>query len=435
MNSIVMYGKGYGMDSNFLLSGAGAVRLYEDYAKDLPLIDFHNHLSVADIAADRMYGDLYELWLGADPYKHRLMRICGVEEHYITGNADPREKFEKFCEVYPYLAGNPVYDWGRMELAEIFGIHTLPTKDTAGYIYDKAGEMLCSPEFSNNAILNRFHIAYQSPVASILDDLSGFNGKTVAPSLRGDNLLSPTAELIAELQRVTGSTSYWDALCVMLDRFAAAGCRFADHAIDSGFFREDADGSKTDMLVKLGAEYAKRGWTLLLHLDANRKTSQRLLDIAGPASCVAAPGGDISLREVSDLLRKMEMNAGLPDTVLFPLNMSDQAPMAVLQGSFVQDGVASKVQLGPAWWWCDHALGIRNTLTSMAAFGVFSKFIGMTTDSRSILSFVRHDYFRRVLCSWLDEQNTLGHWDLPVDMQGQILRDICYQNAKNKINR
>lgn len=426
------------MNDKFLLKTRGAVRLYENYAKDLPVVDFHNHLSVEDMVNDRRYEDMYEIWLDADPYKHRLMRICGVEEHFITGDAEPKEKFEKFCTIYPLLAGNPVYDWGRMELPQIFGIHEMPTKENAGYIYDKTREMLRSPEFSNNGILNRFHIEYQSPVASLLDDLSGFDGKRIAPSLRGDNLLSPTEEFLAELKKatktdITDAASYIAAVCVMLDKFSATGCCFADHSLDNDFFDNDGNGRKAGLLAQLGVEYAKRNWTLLLHMDAKRKTSSRLRKLAGPAGGYAAVGESFHISAVCDLLGKMEEMGGLPDTVLFPLNMSDQAPMAVLQGSFSQDGVASKVQLGPAWWWCDHTMGIRNTLSCIASFGTVSQFIGMTTDSRSILSFVRHDYFRRLLCSWVDEQNTVGEWDLPFELQGKMVRNISYQNAKNKI--
>ena len=359
-----------------------------------------------------------------------------MEEKYITGDATDYEKFEKYCEIFPLLAGNPVYDWSRMELRRIFGIDTLPTKETAKEIYEKAGEMLKSKAFSNNGILAKFNIAYQSPVAMLTDDLSGFNGKTVAPSLRGDNLLCPDEALKKTLTERTGiaitdTDSYIQAVCVLLDTFHKAGCRFADHALDAGFFENNLAGA--EMLVRLGAEYAKRNWTLLLHIDAKRATSARLAKIAGPAGGYAAVGGDFDLTAVCDLLGKMEEKVGLPDTVIFPLNMSDQAPLAVMQGSFSQDGVASKVQLGPAWWWCDHALGIRNTMDCIASFGAISQFIGMTTDSRSVLSFGRHDYFRRILCSWLDEQN--AQWELPQEKLEEILMKICYKNAMDKINK
>lgn len=219
----------------------------------------------------------------------------------------------------------------------------------------------------------------------------------------------------------------------MLNKFDSAGCCFADHSLDSGFFESDTDGMKSEILTRLGVEYAKRKWTLLLHMDANRKTSSRLANLAGPTGGYAAVGGNFKFASVCELLNNMEERGGLPDTVLFPLNMTDQAPIAVMQGSFSEDNTPSKIQLGPAWWWCDHALGIRNTLSCIASFGVASQFIGMTTDSRSVLSFVRHDYFRRLLCSWIDEQNVVGDWELPFEIQGEMVCKMCYQNVKNKI--
>ena len=275
------------MNPNFLLKTETARRLYEQ-VRELPIIDFHNHVSVADIAVDRRFETLTELWLASDPYKHRLMRICGVEERLITGDAAPYEKFEKYCRIFPYLAGNPVYDWSRMELSSVFGIEEPINGSNARRIYDKANEMLDSSEFSNNGILSRFGIEYQSPVATILEDISVFNGKTVAPSLRADDLLSPTEVFKTELSAKSGvavvdDASYLRAVCVMLDRFSEKGCRFADHSLDTEFFREDEGGKKTALLVRLGNEYAKRGWTLLLHVGAKRQTSPRLRTLAGPA--------------------------------------------------------------------------------------------------------------------------------------------------------
>lgn len=428
------------MNPDYLLKTDGARMLYETYARDLPIIDFHNHICAADVAQNRRFGNLTELWLAPDPYKHRLMRICGVEERYITGEAGPYEKFEKFCEIFPLLAGNPVYDWCRMELSQVFGITVLPDQQTARQIYDRAGSMLMSEGFSFNGILDRFCIEYQSPVASLMDDLSPFDGKRIAPSLRGDDLLEPAPELTAELEKATGvpilnTESYIRAVAVMLDRFDAAGCRFADHALDAGFFDGDSAGKRIRILTLLGVEYAKRGWTLLLHMDAKRKTSTRLASRVGAAGGYAAVGGGFPLSAVCDLLDGMERFGGLPDTVLFPLNMSDQSPLAVLEGSFSEDGTPAKVQLGPAWWWNDHALGIQNTFACVASVGVLSQFIGMTTDSRSVLSFVRHDYFRRLLCSWLDERNRTAQWGLSPQQMGRIIIKMCYENAKRRIHR
>lgn len=426
------------MKDNFLLKNKTAKRLYEKYAKSLPIIDFHNHISANDLSANRQFKTLTEIWITPDPYKHRLMRICGVDEYYITGKATDYEKFEKFSEIFHLLAGNPVYDWARMELSSVFGIQEELCKENAKIIYEKANEKLSQKEFFHNAILQRFNVEYHSPVATLLDDLTPFNGKGVAPSLRGDNLICPTAEFKSQLENATGLAAnsdeeYLKAIEVVLDKFNLAGCKFADHALDAGFF--DGNEQKLKILTQLGVLYAKRGWTLLLHLDAKRKTSSRLLEIAGPAGGYAAVGGNFNLTAVCDLLGDMERAGGLPDTVVFPLNMVDQAPLAVMQGSFSQDGVASKVQLGPSWWWCDHTLGITNTLNCIANFGAVSQFIGMTTDSRSVLSFVRHDYFRRIACSWLAEQNEKGEWNLSESQLGEIVQKICYKNALDKITK
>lgn len=425
------------MKKNFLLKSNEAERLYYEYAQDLPIIDFHNHLVVADIVENRGYDSLYDLWLASDPYKHRLMRIAGIDEYFITGAATPFEKVEKLFSIFPFLAGNPVYDWGRMELSAIFGIDELPSADNARYLYDKTREMLSGRDFSTRELLARFNVEYISPVASLLDDISIFNGSSVAPSLRGDDLLLPSDDLKARLAKRTGISilddeSYIAAVSVLLDDFVARGCRFADHALDDGFF-DECNEAKQGMLVRLAGEYKKRGLSLLLHLDAKRKTSERLARLAGPAGGYAAVGGALNISALTDMLGRMELSGSLPDTILFPLNMSDQAPLAVLQGSFSEDGVASKVQLGPAWWWCDHALGIENTLNAIASFGLVSEFIGMTTDSRSVLSFVRHDYFRRILCSWFAQLCKERDLNLPVDLQGEIIRKISYGNAKKKV--
>lgn len=409
------------MQGDYLLNSKNARKLYEEHAKALPIIDFHNHVAVSDIARDRKFENITELWLASDPYKHRLMRICGVEECFITGAADPYEKFEKYCQVFPMLAGNPVYDWSRMELWQIFGIDKIPNGENARWIYDRAGELLNCAEYSCRGILDRFGIAYQAPVAQLADDLTDFDGETVAPSLRGDDLL--VAETLPK------------DLEERLDAFHAKGCRFADHALDADFFSGEDAQKRTARLVQLGTAYAKRGWTLLLHVGAKRRTSPRLARLAGPAGGYAASGSSFDVNAVCDLLGAMEEAGGLPDVVIFPLNMSDHAAFAVLQGSFSQDGVPSKVQLGPAWWWCDHAMGIGNTLNCIASFGVVSQFIGMTTDSRSILSFCRHDYFRRLLCSWLDSQNQTCQWELSPADQGKIIENICYYNAYRKLRR
>ena len=447
------------MKDNFFLREGVAQELYEDYAKHQPIIDYHNHISPFDIAGNRRYEDLTEIWLAPDPYKHRLMRIAGIEEKFITGNASPKEKFRKFAEAFPYFVGNPVYDWALMELERVFGISDIPNADNADYIFDRATEMLRGSDLTCNAILDKFAIEYQSPVAAITDDLSVYSA-SLAPSLRGDDLLSPTKDLVYALDAKSGVKirdidTYISAVSSIMSGFSDAGCLFADHALDDGFvfvndfelgeraFVSLLNGKNLNeteknavmslILTRLGAEYSRRGWNLLLHIDAKRKTSQRLANIAGKAGGYAAVGGGFDISSLCNALSSMENNGGLPKTVLFPLNMSDIPAISVLEGSFSEDGVAAKVELGPAWWWCDHALGIKNTLDSISSFGVLSEFIGMTTDSRSILSFVRHDYFRRVLCSWLAEKYESGVYKTDKKVLGEIVERISYKNAKRRI--
>lgn len=426
------------MDTNFLLKSENARQLYLEYARDLPIIDYHNHISVKDVMENRRFDNIHELWLSSDPYKHRLMRISGVDEHFITGDAEPFEKFEKFCEVFPCLAGNPVFDWAKMELFKIFGIDIIPSKENARYIYDLCREKLRGEDFRNNAILSKFNVEHSAPVVSLFDDISGFKTKDFAPSLRGDNLLSPTEETYRTLEAMTGkkvcdTVSYIAAVAVILDRLSAVGCSVADHALDTGFLEGAENGKEKEILTLLAGEYAKRGWTMLLHLNASRKTSSRLLKVAGPFGGFAAAGEGVSITALTSLLDRMESSGGLPNTVLFSLNMSDFAPLAILQGSFSECGIPSKVQLGPAWWWCDHALGIENALDAISSFGVLSEFIGMTTDSRSILSFVRHDYFRRLVSTWIERQNRERDFELSEKELGRIITKICYENAREKI--
>ena len=426
------------MRTDYLLKTDTARTLY-GAVKDLPIIDYHNHLSVKDLIGHKNAESITEMWLAPDPYKHRLMRICGVPEHFITGDASPYEKFEKFALTLPTLAGNPVYDWARMELSFLLDRDVFLTGDNAKSIYDELNERLRGKDYTYSSILRRFGVEYQAPVATPTEDLSPFQESGVAPSLRADALLDPTAELKMTLEkqtgiRVTDTATYLAAVGKRLDTFREAGCAFADHSLDADFF-SSANEEKERLLIALGTEYAKRGFTLLLHMGAARKTSARLAAVAGPAGGYAAAGASIPPERVCRLLDGMEKQGGLPDTVLFPLNMSDQAPLAILQGSFSEDGVSSKVQLGPAWWWCDHLVGIRNTLDCIASFGVVSRFIGMTTDSRSVLSFVRHDYFRRILCSWLAEKNEKDDLALPFSVMREITERICYGNAKEKLSK
>ena len=445
------------MNENFLLKSELAQQLYAS-VKDLPIIDFHNHLPVKDITENKVYSDFTDLWIATDPYKHRAMRILGVEEFYITGQASNYEKFQKWAECVPMLVGNPLYDWVTMELKQVFDIDVPLNTATCDAIWNEVNALLALPEYTTEKILERFNIAHSAPCCTICDDVSFFtNSENYAPSLRGDDILSPTPALIGNLSEIVGFSirsmaDYLAAIKQRLELFHCVGCRFSDHALDDGFtFTSDRENSfdqfisaihgqpydkavlQSYILVELASMYASMDWTMQLHIGAHRRTSDRLLAIAGPAGGYAAAGCS-DFAGIIDLLNACEnTTGGLPRTVLFPLNAADSAAVAIISGSFSKDGVKALVQHGPAWWWCDHNLGIRNVLDNIASYSVLSTFIGMTTDSRCLLSFVRHDYFRRVLSDWLAEKVIAQHYPDDLELLKTIARKICYYNAAELI--
>ncbi|MDO5581409.1 MAG: glucuronate isomerase [Planctomycetia bacterium] len=392
--------------SDFLLQNQTAQDLYHEYAEDLPIIDFHNHLPIRSISDDQRSANWTEIWIANDPYKHRAMRIAGVPEDLITGNAPAKEKFLAWIRTIPMLLGNPLDHWTRLELLRIFDFSDVPDPDHAEEIWNR-------PILSTREILKRFPIEYSAPCAAPGEDLTPFSqcdDLPFVPSLR-DNGAAKNQILDA------------------IDLFHRAGCRFADHALDADWhFRDD------DPLIELGGEYNKRNWTLQIHLGALRKTSSRLRSLAGPAGGYAAIGNSIDLSGLARLLDAMEKSPnGLPKIILYNLNPADNAALATLTGSFSEDGIRGKIQFGPAWWYNDHRIGIRNHLDCIASYGLLSAFIGMTTDSRSPLSFVRHEYFRRVLCGWFGEKVEQGIFPDDLPTLGSIIQNIVYNNIKEKI--
>ena len=442
------------MNENFLLNTEISKELFASVSA-LPIIDFHNHLTLKDMESDRQFADVTELWIASDPYKHRAMRILGVDEFYITGKASNYEKFLKWMESLPMLVGHPLYTWSQLELKRVFDIDVPLNPSSSEYIWNRTKELLALSEYSNNNILDKFGIAYSAPCCAIADDVSFFAGKdNLAPSLRGDDMVAPTAALVANLEKVTGIeikslSQYFEAIKRQLDAFDKVGCRFSDHALDDGFTYVADDGKndvrfldaiagkeydvvqlRSCILVFLASEYNKRKWAMQLHIGAHRRTSDRLLQIAGPAGGYAAIGSPCDINSLIALLHDAENSeGGLPRTILFTLNPADSAAMAIITGSFSEDGIAAKVQLGPAWWWCDHTVGIRNVLDMITSYGVLSTFIGMTTDSRSILSFVRHEYFRRILCGWMGEKVASGELPDDFELLEKIAKKLCYENV------
>jgi glucuronate isomerase len=385
-------------------------RLYS-WARDLPIVDWHNHLDMRMLAEDRPLGSLYDVWVKADPYKHRAMRICGEAEFAVTGGADEAEKWAAWMRTLPKLVGNPLFAWAKMEM-EWLGLD-------AGRYLRGAGENIALSDWTPSKMLARFKVEHLSPcVGADSGELRIENGE-----LGIDGRGGACPRIVPSLRMNVGDEIGGDVLA----RFCDSGCRVVDVSVDDA-----ADlGRHLDSMLPVASFAAAHGWTMLLHLGALRETSARLRRAAGPAGGFAGMRSPVDPAAVAEFLDGLERRGSLPRTVLMSLNPEAHAQLAVLAGSFVEGGVAGKVQLGPAWWWCDHAEGIRDVLEKNAAYGVLSAFIGMTTDSRSLLSFVRHDYFRRILCRWLADKIAAG--DFPDDpaLMRPLVENVCHRNAKS----
>jgi len=446
--------------NNLLLNSQLANDLYFS-VKDLPVIDYHNHLSVVDISEDKRYLDIYELWIAPDPYKHRAMRMCGVFEAFITGNATNKEKFIKWCETVPKLIGNPLWVWSHMELSYVFGIEEHINGENAELLYERCNSFLAENEVTVSTLLNKFNVEYACPCASLTEDISCFyDSERFAPSLRGDDIVRPTKAFAEKLAIKAGCeicslSDYTCAIAQRLKAFKDCGCCFSDHALDNGFQFYQDDGKNEErfmqmldgrlekgeqerlasyILAFLAGTYAKLGFTMQLHIGAQRYTSTRLRKAAGSAGGFAGIGNSVDVNALTTFLDCVEQGEyGLPKMVIFTLNPADNALVSVLSGSYAKDGVAGLITQGPAWWWCDHKTGITDVLESIAAFGVLYNFIGMTTDSRSFLSFVRHDYFRKILCDWIAQKVQCGDFTDDRESLCALLKNVCYFNAKNVV--
>ena len=446
------------MNNHYLLNSETALRLYEA-VKNLPIIDYHNHLSVSDIREDKRYFDIYELWVKPDPYKHRAMRMCGVEEKYITGHGSDPDKFRKWCETLPKLVGNPLYLWAKMELEMVFGITQMPDENNAEEIYEACNRYMAEHVVSASSLLEKFKVQCACPCVSLTDDISVFaSNDMIFPSLRGDDMTDVTYAFVKKLEaaakmQITDLKSFQQAIDSRLKEFMDSGCVFSDHALDNGF-RFYTDDGKNDarfarvlngqtlageekarlfsyMLEFVGSKYAQYGFVLQLHIGAMRYTSSVLREKAGAAGGFAAIGNSADIASLTTYLDTLDRKeTRLPKIILFTLNPADNAMFSVLSGSYSKDGVKGLITQGPAWWWCDHKQGIWEMLENSAPFSVLTNFVGMTTDSRSFLSFVRHDYFRRILCDFLGEKFEKNDFCCSYEHLKKMAISMCYENAK-----
>lgn len=448
------------MKKDFMLNSRMARFLYR-CAKELPIIDYHNHLSLDDIRENKRYSNIYELWIEPDPYKHRAMRMCGVEEKYITGDASDEEKFQKWSETLPKLIGNPLYHWSEMELDMVFGVKEALSSSNWSRIYSYCNTYLEKNVVSAQSLMDKFNVEYICPCAGLTEDVSDFiDNDRVAPSLRGDDMINVTPEFVERLSAITGEnitdfTLFKKMISKRLEEFKKVGCCFSDHALDNGFmflkddgenesrFKRVLSGTITEkdreklsshILKFVCEEYARLGFVLQLHIGAQRYTSTRLRKMVGPAGGYAAIGNSVDIKALTEFLDEVEKNPdGLPRTILFTLNPVDNAMLSTLSGSYSKDGEAGLITQGPAWWWCDHKQGMEEMLENTAVFGTLSNFIGMTTDSRSFLSFIRHDYFRRTICSWIGEKVAKGEYPNDRETLKELITKMCYSNAKDAV--
>ena len=462
------------LDQNFLLSTGVSQQLYHTYAAGLPILDYHCHIDPRELWEDRRYENLTQLWLGSDHYKWRLMRSNGVEERYITGDAGDWEKFLKFAQTLPRAVGNPIYHWCHMELRTYFGYQGLLNEKTAGQVWELCRARLREdPNLSARGILLSSRVAMLGTTDDPCSDLcwhkklaldAEFPVK-VYPTFRPD----PAVELsrpdfpryLERLEQaagleIRGLEDLKEALSLRMDWFAGCGCRGADHGLFRLVYRpvddgtadralqkarlgqpvgvEEAEGYQTALLLHCAREYARRGWVMQLHFGCIRNPNRRMLEQLGPDAGFDGIGATDNCQAAYGFLDRLEQEGRVPRMILYSLNPGDNAWIDVLLGAFQSAECPGKLQHGSAWWFNDHYAGIREHLTSLANLSVLGNFIGMLTDSRSLLSYVRHGYFRRILCGLLGEWVEQGKYPEDMETLGALVQDICFRNARRYFN-
>jgi glucuronate isomerase len=457
------------LGDDFLLSNDFAAALYHDYAAGLPIIDYHCHLSPADIASNRIFRNMTEIWLEGDHYKWRAMRANGIPEDYITGAASDREKFEKWAETVPATLRNPLYHWTHLELKRYFGIQELLNPDTAQTVYDEGNRQLRA--MSIGAILKKMAVQTVCTTDDPVDDLEAHRavrGKTdtqVFPSFRPDRAIliqsgsfNSYLELLGDKAglRIHSFDTLEEALNTRMDYFGELGCRLSDHGLErmyaAPFTRAGADsilrkrmaGSEltpaeaeeyqSALLYALGCAYARRGWTQQFHLGAQRNNNTRLLRSVGADAGTDSIGDERQAWHLSRYLDSLDKENMLAKTIIYNLNPADNEVFATMAGNFNDGSIPGKVQWGSAWWFLDQKDGMEKQINTLSNMGLLSRFVGMLTDSRSFLSFPRHEYFRRILCNLTGCDVARGELPADMDMLGSMVQQICYYNARNYFN-
>ena len=461
-------------NDNFLLLSDTAMYLYHDYAKNLPVIDYHNHLPPAEIAGNKKFHTLTEIWLKGDHYKWRAMRAYGVEEKYITGEAADEAKFHAWAKVVPYTVRNPLFHWTHMELKNPFGIEAYLNEHSASHIYGYCNELLQQEDFSTRSLLKRFKVEMigttDDPCDLLLEHQQLKEDEkeiSVLPSFRPDKVFNITDQAswlnyVSKLSEVSGINisdigSLLAAIKKRIQYFHDHGCRVSDHGLNKMPLTNRLSASQEAeikaiinrtssaafsnpeaftgfLLFELCKMYHEKGWVQQFHLGAIRSINTRMLKLTGPETGFDSIGDFRHAERLAFFLDELDKTDQLAKTIIYNLNPADNEVFAAMTGNYNTGGIKGKIQFGAAWWFLDQKDGMEKQLNALSNMGLLSTFIGMLTDSRSFLSYSRHEYFRRILCNLFATEMENGQ--LPNDSSwiGEIIRDICYYNVKNYLD-
>ena len=459
---------------NFLLENNTAVNLYNEYAKDLPIVDYHCHIESKEIAEDKVFENITELWLKGDHYKWRLMRASGIEEKYITGDASDKEKFMMWAKAVESAFGNPLYHWTNLELARYFGIDEPLTSLNAENVWNKTNEILQSGKLSARKIMSMSNVEAICTTDDPCDSLiyheqikdSGFETR-ILPAFRPDNIVdiekSSFNAYLARLEDVSGRKissmdDLKEALTSRLDHFQSHGCTISDHGTEYILYGEDTGITADEVLAKklaspdskltdteltaykscimlfFAREYAKRGWTMQLHFGCKRNVNSVMLESAGiNCGCDTITGSFDFVTPLTGFMDRLNSEGLLPRTIIYSLNPVDNTVIDTLCGCFNDDSIPGKIQHGAAWWFNDNLSGMEDHLRSLCNQSPLASFVGMLTDSRCFLSYTRHEYFRRIFCNYLGTEIERGRFPSDKRILKNIVEKVCYKNARDML--
>ncbi len=448
------------INDSFMLKSETAKKLYDE-VKDLPIIDYHCHLSPKMIAENYKFKNAFDLFLGGDHYKWRQMRTNGIEEKYITGDADDYEKFRAFASTMPYLIGNPLYHWTHLELKRYFDIDEPLSEKTCDAVWNRVNECLAKDEFSAQNLILRSNVEVICTTDDPADTLeyhealASFPTK-ILPTFRPDKAVEIGKETFVPYIKSVGIRSYAELESWIRERIAffnAHGCRLSDHALEYvPFFIGDAaaafdkrmagkelsgdeiDAFKTALLKVCAEEYTKYGWTMQVHIGALRNNNRKMYETLGPDVGFDSINDLCIAEKLSAFMNNLEYSDCLPKTILYTLNPKDNYVLGTMLGNFQKAPTPGKIQFGSGWWFNDQRDGMEAQMCALANLGMISRFVGMLTDSRSFVSYPRHEYFRRIMCNLIGKWVEDGEYPADFDMLSKIVKGIAYENAKNYFN-